>query len=81
MMLICQRKGESVIYGDNCHIAHYERGGIGSVAGIMPTVLQNQSNGTIEVDTIKRAIPPFEDPHIVNIKGISLETSHNNCSG
>ena len=41
MMVLCQRKGESVIIGDNSHIAHYERGGISSVGSIMPKMLRN----------------------------------------
>ena len=30
---------------------------------------------------MKFAIPTISDPHIVAIKGISLESSHSNCSG
>ena len=33
------------------------------------------------MEEIKHTIPNFSDPHIVPIKGISLESSHNNCSG
>ena len=41
MMILCQRKGEGVIIGDNSHIAHYEHGGISSVGSIMPRMLRN----------------------------------------
>ena len=49
MMVLCQRKGDSVIIGDNSHIAHYERGGISGVGSIMPKMLKNQPNGTIDL--------------------------------
>jgi threonine aldolase len=81
MMLVCPMKGESIIFGDNCHLAHYERGGIGSVAGVMPTVLVNKPDGTLAIEDIQRSIFPGEDPHIVKVRGISLESSMNNCNG
>ena len=81
MMVICQNKGESVIVGDNCHITHYERGGISSLGSIMPTVLRNQVDGTIDLNEIRYKIPLIDDQHIVPIRGISLESSQNNCSG
>ena len=77
MMLICKQKGETVIFGDECHIAHYERGGVGSIASIMPTVLPNELDGTIDLKKIAKAaaIAPINDPHIVKVRGISLESS------
>lgn len=34
MMLLCPQHGSSVILGNMSHILTYERGGIGSVAGV-----------------------------------------------
>lgn len=61
MMLIAQRKGEAVIIGDNSHIAHYERGGMSSIGSVFPKVLQNNHDGTINIDDIKYEVPHVSD--------------------
>lgn len=81
MMILGKRKGDGVIIGDNSHIANYERGGISSLGSVFPRILKNQDNGTIAIDEIKKQMTHVEDPHIVPITGISLESSHNNCAG
>ena len=59
----------------------YERGGICAIAGIMPRVLQNQPDATLDLNELELHIPGIEDPHINPIRSIGLESSHVNCSG
>ena len=81
MMIICPLKGESVIMGDLCHVAQYERGGIGSIAGIMPQILPNLSDATMDLKRIEYSIFPSEDPHIVKTRGLTLESSAQSFNG
>ena len=80
MMTIAEKLGDSVVMGNWSHIVNYERGGIGMV-GIMPWVIANEPNGTMPLDQIEKACGFVENEHIVPIRGISLESSHNNKSG
>ena len=80
MMLLAEKLGDSVIVGSKSHIIHYERGGI-SMTGTMPWVLQNNLNGTIDLDDIEFACGKVANEHVVPITGISLESSQNECSG
>ena len=81
MMTLASKKGDSVVMGQLSHIINYERGGVSGMGGVMPWILPNNPDGTIELDGIKKACGFIENEHIVNISGISLESSQNNCSG
>ena len=50
MMTIASVKGESVVMGNLCHIAYYERGGVAGVGGIMPYIVENNMDGTLKID-------------------------------
>ena len=80
-MLVARRKGDAVILGDLSHIMCYERGGISSLAGILPRALLNEPDGTIDLETLALTIPTFADPHVTPVVSIGLESSQNNCSG
>ena len=80
-MLMARRKGDAVILGHLSHIMCYERGGIAGLASILPRVLQNEKDGTIDLKTLELTIPPFSDQHVTPIVSIGLESSQNNCSG
>ena len=81
MMVLAQKKGESIIMGDESHLMHYERGGMATIGSIMPRALRNNPDGTIDLKDIELNIPTIEDPHIVPPQAIALETSMNNCAG
>jgi threonine aldolase len=81
MMLIGEGIGNAVVIGDNSHIMYYERGGMASLGGVFGYVLPNLKDGTICLENIKYHIPSPINEHKVKIKGISLESSHNNCGG
>ena len=75
MMVLAQKKGESIIMGDDSHLMHYERGGMASIGSIMPRALRNNPDGTIDLKDIEFNIPTIEAPHIVPPRAIALETS------
>mgnify|MGYP001626818614 CR=1 FL=1 len=81
LKLMAGLSGESVILGSNSHIINNERGGVSSFAGIMPWIVENNPDGTMELEKIKRMTGMASNEHIVPIRGISLESSHNGCNG
>ena len=50
LKLMASVTGESVIIGSNAHIISNERGGVSGFAGIMPSIIQNEADGTIPLD-------------------------------
>ena len=81
LKLMASVTGESVIIGSNAHIISNERGGVSGFAGIMPSIIQNEADGTIPLDQILRKASMAPNEHIVPANGISLESSHNGCNG
>lgn len=81
MMTICPKKGDSVILGNLSHIVNYERGNISGIGGVMPWVVENNSDATMDLKKMQKACDFMLNEHIVPITGISLESSHNNLSG
>ena len=67
--------------GHLSHILCHERGGVAIAGSIFPRVIQNQPDGTLDLETIKLNLPVFSDPHVNRIASIALESSQNNCSG
>jgi threonine aldolase len=53
----CQRAQE-VILGAQSHTVRHERGGIAALAGVFPRAIQNESDGTLNIDSIKASINP-----------------------
>jgi len=60
---------------------NYERGGMATFGSIMPTILQNQADGTLDLTEIAQNIPDFKDVHCAPITCVALESSMNNCHG
>ena len=56
-MIIKKDVGDAIILGHKSHMLCYERGGICSIAGLMPRVLQNQPDGTLDLETLALNIP------------------------
>jgi threonine aldolase len=73
-------RGDEVILGDQAHIFYYEQGGSAQVGGIHPRTVPNQSDGTLDLDTVRHAIRP-NDVHFPRTRLIALENTHNRCSG
>ena len=81
MMAMAPIKGDSVVMGSMSHLVNYERGSLSQTGSVMPWVVANQPNGTMDLKLIEKAAFYVKNEHIVPITGISLESSHNNCSG
>ena len=51
-----------------------------SLASVMPVTLQNQPDGTIDLDEVEHFCRPA-DPHLAVTKLFCLESTHNECNG
>ena len=75
----CNR-GDEIILGNMAHTFLYEAGGIAALGGIHPHTIPNQSDGTLKLEDIRGAIRP-DDSHMPTTRLITLENTHNRCSG
>lgn len=62
LMVTCREKGDGAIIGDMSHLNMWERGNIAAAGSIMPITLQNQTDGTIDIDEIDWVCKDA-DPH------------------
>lgn len=79
MMTHC-RRGEEVLLGHRSHLFNAEQGAISTLGGIIPHTVPNQPDGRMELDDIESAIR-MDSMHLARTRAISLENTHNNCSG
>ncbi len=73
-------RGEEVILGDRSHTFLYEAGGMATLGGIHPHTISNQPDGTMRLEDIEGAIRG-DNVHFPRTRLISLENTHNRCSG
>ena len=73
-------RGDEMILGDQSHSFCYEQGGTSAVAGVHPRIIQNQEDGTVDIEEIETAIRP-ENIHFPQTRLIVLENTHNRCHG
>jgi len=82
--LVCQLthcgRGDEMILGDQAHIFFYEQGGSAAIGGIHPRIIANRTDGTLSAEDIEAAIRP-DNLHFPRTRLISLENTHNRCSG
>ena len=76
----CDR-GDEVILGNKSHIFVYEAGGISAYGGIHSHQLNNNDDGTINIDDIKNSVRDISDSHHPTSKLLCLENTHNMCYG
>lgn len=76
----CDR-GDEVILGNKSHIFVYEAGGISAYGGIHSHQLNNNDDGTININDIKHSIRNSNDAHYAKSKLLCLENTHNMCYG
>ena len=76
--LLSRIRGESHIYTN-------ELGGYASLGGVYPAVIKNETNGTLDINSIIDELDPYEgsdeDIHLAQTKLIALENTHNSCGG
>eukprot|EP00435_Cladocopium_sp_Y103_P063541 s724_g25.t1 len=76
----CSSRGEEVICGKDSHIFFYEQGGASSLMGIVLNTVQNQPDGTLDLDEVAKVIKP-NDPHFAVAKVLALENTSNKLGG
>ncbi len=76
----CNR-GDEVILGNKSHIFFYEAGGISAFGGVHSHQINNNDDGTININDIVNAIRKKGDDHFPKTKLICLENTHNACYG
>jgi len=80
-MLTHAGRGDEIILGHLAHTFLYEAGGCSALGGIHPHVLQNEPDGTIDLEAIRQAVRNPDDPHQPPTRLICLENTHNRCGG
>ncbi len=73
-------RGDEAIMGDQSHTFRYEQGGCAALGGIMPHLVKNQADGTMDLGELAAAIRP-DDIHAPRTRLICLENTHNRCGG
>ena len=76
----CNSRGSVIILGDKSHMFLFEQGGASQWGGISYRTLPNRDDGTIEIESIRRAIRD-DDIHEPTTKLICIENTHNACGG
>ena len=75
----CDR-GDEVVLGDKSHLYRGEAGGISVLGSVSFKPLQNQEDGTIDINQLFESISP-DDFHFSKTKVIALENTQNYCGG
>jgi len=73
-------RGDEAIMGDQSHTFRYEQGGCAALGGIMPHLIRNQLDGTMNLDEIRAAIRGA-DIHAPRTRLVCIENTHNRCGG
>lgn len=76
----CDSRGSEVIVGDKSHIFLFEQSGASQFGGISYRTLENNDDGTMDVETIKQSIRE-NDIHEPITRLICIENTHNVCGG
>ena len=73
-------RGDEIIVGEQAHTIVHEVGGMAALGGIMPRMLPNRPDGTLDLNLIEAAVRP---DFIVYppTRLIALENTHNGCGG
>jgi len=79
LLVHCQR-GDEIIVGNQSHIYLNEAGGMAALGGIQPCPVQNQPDGTLDLDDILASIRS-EDVHHPITRLVCLENTQNICGG
>jgi threonine aldolase len=67
-------RGEAGIVGSEAHTYVYEAGGAAVLGSVVPKVLPNQPDGTLDLATIEAAIAP-DDAHFAPVRMLALENT------
>lgn len=79
-LLAHTQPGDEVLLGSECHIYHYEVGGLARIGGLLAHPLPNAVDGTISPEDLRAAIRP-PNIHVPRATLLCLENTHNRCGG
>ncbi len=79
VMVHCGR-GDEAIMGRQGHTFLHEVGGISALGGVFPSLIENQSDGTLALEDIRNAHRE-EDVHHPVSKLVIVENTQNQCGG
>ena len=74
------RRGDEVICGLKSHIYRNEQGAMAALAGVQARPLEEEWDGTLDIQRIESAIQISDDHHAIT-RVISIENTHNICGG
>ena len=80
-VLVHCNRGDEIILGNKSHIFIYEAGGSSVYGGINSHQIQNNDDGTIDIDRIMGAVRNPNDSHYPITRLVCLENTHNICYG
>jgi threonine aldolase len=67
-------RGDEYIVGQDAHTYKYEGGGAAVLGGIQPQPIENELDGTLPLDKVRKAIKP-DDYHFARTKLLALENT------
>jgi threonine aldolase len=73
-------RGDEVIVGDRAHTVINEQGGMAGLGGIMPRILRNQPDGTLDLAEVEGAVRG-DNVHYPRTRLVTVENTHNLCGG
>ena len=73
-------RGDEVIVGDQAHTYLYEQGGMAALGGILPRVLPNGPDGTLDLGEVAAAVRA-DNVHYARTRLVAVENTHNRCGG
>lgn len=73
-------RGDEAIMGDQAHTFRYEQGGCAALGGIMPHLIPNRADGTMDLAAIAAAVRGA-DVHAPRTRLVCIENTHNRCGG
>lgn len=79
-LLAHTQPGDKVLLGSECHIYHYEVGGLARVGGLLAHPLPNLVDGSIDVEAVRTAVRA-PNIHTPKLSLLCLENTHNRCGG
>ena len=77
----CGKRDTSVLLGDTSHMLLFEQGGIAQIAGVAPTVLKNEPDGTIALSAVESALTVPMPGDAPKVHLVTVEDTHNYCGG
>lgn len=80
IMTHCQH-GDEIIVGREAHIFLYEAGGSAALAGVQASTVSVETDGTLNLESIRKAIRPTGNPHFPRTRLVCLENTQGSRAG